>query len=121
MIFHCANSPAQTPKYFVAEKGTKTREFAKQMRNQPTRGEAAFWQISRRKQMSFRILRQRPVMGWIPDFYCPHVNLIIEIDGLGHTYKHDDLRTHSLNQNGFSVLRSQKPRFVLVLFLLRKQ
>ena len=56
----------------------------------------------------YRFLRQRPVAGYIADFMCKELNLIIEVDGSTHDFaeaeKADQQRQHDLETLGFTVL-----------------
>lgn len=56
--------------------------FAKQLRSRMTFAEKKFWQAVRRRSVEgCLILRQKPVLSYIADFYCAELLLIIEIDG----------------------------------------
>ncbi|HNW98332.1 MAG TPA: endonuclease domain-containing protein [Bacteroidales bacterium] len=60
-----------------------------------------------KKMRGYQFLRQRPVDSYIADFMCKNLNLIIEIDGYSHLFKHekDIERDKNLKQLGFSILR----------------
>lgn len=53
--------------------------------------------------------RQKPLLNYIVDFYCPKVKLSIELDGSQHyepDYQENDrLRDAELNSLGFTVMR----------------
>jgi very-short-patch-repair endonuclease len=57
----------------------------------------------------YQFRRQRPVLNYIADFMCKELNLIIEIDGITHSYEEvtqkDQKRTVDLEGLGFTVLR----------------
>lgn len=59
--------------------------------------------------MGFTFRRQRPVLDYIADFMCKELMLIIEVDGVTHSYeevvKRDHEKQDRLEQAGFSVLR----------------
>ena len=59
------------------------------------------------KGYSFR--RQRPVLNFIADFMCKELMLIIEVDGITHTWeetvKKDEHKEAELRKAGFTVLR----------------
>jgi F420-0:gamma-glutamyl ligase/very-short-patch-repair endonuclease len=59
--------------------------YARKMRKNPTKGEAAFWQAVRNDQLGVRVRRQYPIEKYILDFYIPSLHLGIEIDGGYHT------------------------------------
>ena len=82
-------------------------DFARTMRENPTKAEAVLWTQIRKTGLRFR--RQSVILGWIADFYCPRVGLIVEVDGQIHdTAEHieaDRRRDRILTSNGFAVLR----------------
>jgi very-short-patch-repair endonuclease len=59
--------------------------FAKKLRRRLTRGERAFWEICRdlRKERVF-FWRQIVLCGYVADFWCPKLKLVVEIDGPSH-------------------------------------
>src|SRR5437762_9287298 len=71
-----------------------TRDRARKLRKDPPASEKVLWQLIRGKQISgFKFGRRRIVLGWIPDFWCPAANLVIEIDGDQSDWKKDrDIR-----------------------------
>ena len=84
-------------------------KYARNMRNSPTEAESVAWKFLRRKGAGFNFTRQKVVLGWIVDFYCPHVRLVVEIDGPYHETKdkkiRDEIRDSIMSNHGFSVLR----------------
>ena len=96
-------------------------ELARKMRKNPTPAENALWKIIRNKKTGFRFRRQSPILGYIADFYCPSISLIIEVDGKWHKFnkKYDVKRDLILERKGFVVLRVtnedvlKTPHFVL--------
>jgi very-short-patch-repair endonuclease len=85
-------------------------KFARAMRKQPTDAERKLWGILRCKQLTgYRFRRQRPVAGFILDFYCPLRRLAVEVDGGQHAdddaAEYDRNRTARLNELGVRVLR----------------
>jgi very-short-patch-repair endonuclease len=85
--------------------------YANENRNNATKAEACLWKyVLRAKQMkgySFR--RQRPVLNFIADFMCKELNLIIEVDGITHSYEEtvvkDIKRQEELEKVGFTIIR----------------
>ena len=58
---------------------------ARTLRSNMTDAEQALWQRIRRKQIrSAQFYRQKPLLCYIVDFYCPAAKLIIELDGSQH-------------------------------------
>ena len=63
--------------------------------------------LRRRQLVGFKFLRQKPIDGYIVDFYCAALGLVIEIDGNSHADKadYDAERTRILNTYGLWVIR----------------
>lgn len=84
-------------------------EKAKKMRNNPTEAESLLWQYLRRNGLKEHFRQQHPICGYIPDFVCLRLRLIIEIDGGYHSegeqQKQDKIRQDYLEKEGFSFLR----------------
>ncbi len=84
-------------------------ELARQNRKNPTQAELTFWDhVLRKKQFAgFKFLRQKPIGGYIVDFYCSELRLVIEIDGESHAEmaEYDNERTRFLNSFGLHVWR----------------
>ena len=59
--------------------------------------------------MGFSFLRQRPIASYIADFFCKELKLIIETDGISHSWEgaaeKDQQRTEKLATLGYTVLR----------------
>ena len=66
-----------------------------------------WYEILSRKQTGYKFLRQHPIGGYIPDFYCRELKLIIEIDGDSHSTQkdYDCRRTSYFEARGIRVLR----------------
>jgi len=85
--------------------------FAKKLRYEMTKAEACLWKyaLSRGQMKGYNFNRQRPVLKYIADFMCKKLNLIIEVDGITHTYEgapeKDATRQKKLEQAGFTVIR----------------
>ena len=61
------------------------RQSARQLRSNMTDAEQTLWQRIRRKQIrSVQFYRQKPLLNYIVDFYCPKARLVIELDGSQH-------------------------------------
>lgn len=60
----------------------------------------------RERPLGFKFRRQQPVEGFIADFACFEVKLIIEIDGGQHfDNEKDHERTRTLEAAGWTVIR----------------
>jgi very-short-patch-repair endonuclease len=83
------------------------REFAKNIRREPTHAEAAMWRLRRDRRLSaFKFRRQVPFKSYILDFVCFEKCLIIEIDGSQHAdSQRDSVRAAALASEGFQTAR----------------
>lgn len=90
---------------------TKKASFAKELRNGMTKAEACLWKYALKagKLKGYGFHRQWPMFGYIADFYCAELKLIIEVDGGIHftpaQMEHDARRTELLESEGFQVVR----------------
>ena len=93
--FHLPYNPALVPR-------------AKELRKNMTSAEKKLW-YGYLRNFKFRVLRQRPIDFFIVDFYCPHLKLVIEIDGDSHfsdeAQEYDQERTQRLEGYGLRVIR----------------
>jgi very-short-patch-repair endonuclease len=62
----------------------KLTEFAKQLRNNPTKSERLLWQQLKGDKLGYDFHRQKPISYYIADFYCHQLHLVIELDGITH-------------------------------------
>jgi 5-methyltetrahydrofolate--homocysteine methyltransferase len=86
------------------------KEYAKTMRNKPTKAEELLWDVlSGKKLDGYKFRRQHIIGNFIVDFICLKTNLIIEVDGLIHQLPEnktsDEERTDWLKNEGFRVIR----------------
>jgi very-short-patch-repair endonuclease len=85
------------------------RDFARQLRNQPTQAENHLWQFLRAEQLGVKFRRQAAIGAYIVDFVCFSHRLIVELDGPQHleptALEHDSRRTAWLEKQGFRVIR----------------
>jgi methionine--tRNA ligase beta chain len=86
------------------------KEFVEEHRGNPTAAENILWQILRGKKLDgFKFRRQHIIGNFIADFVCLPSRLIIEVDGLIHQAKENEIsdeeRTIELNRLGFDVIR----------------
>ena len=83
-------------------------ELAKSMRHRMTLAERCFWNMVRNeKVLGLHFRRQQVIHGFIADFFCNDLNLVVEIDGGIHEQQkdYDELRTKIINQYGIKVIR----------------
>ena len=86
------------------------KQPSRDLRNSMTDAEQLLWQRLRRKQiLGLQFYRQKPILNFIVDFYCPAANLVIECDGGQHYtaegLEADRARDQALAQLGLNVLR----------------
>jgi len=102
---------ARMPQRFIVRGQKVTREKiqrAKELRQNMTKAEKSLWQHLRANRLDgWHFRRQQIIDGYITDFYCHAVALVIEIDGDVHNnnVEMDELREHALGQHGFRMLR----------------
>lgn len=86
----------------------KNVPLAKQLRKNMTPWENKLWYQFLRT-FTPRFQRQKPIGGYIADFYCAKTRLVIELDGARHytpeQQQTDSLRTEFFAQNHIRVLR----------------
>lgn len=46
------------------------KEFARELRNNPTESERVLWERIRNRSLGYRFRRQAILWGWIADFWC---------------------------------------------------
>lgn len=84
--------------------------FSRDLRNHSTLAEVLLWnELKAGKLRGYKFNRQKPLLNYIADFYCKKLNLVIELDGLSHTfegaYERDMKRQKELERIGLSFLR----------------
>ena len=61
------------------------KQSARKLRSQMTEAEQHLWWRIRNKQIcGVQFYRQKPLLSFIVDFYCPKAKLVIELDGGQH-------------------------------------
>ena len=87
------------------------KKNARELRKNMTKAEACLWKyvLKAGGMKGFRFRRQRPVLDYIADFMCKELFLIVEVDGITHSYetnaKNDVKRQAALEKAGFTVIR----------------
>ncbi len=93
---------------------SRTRQ-ARRLRTGMTGAEARLWTMLRgRRCDGLKFRRHAPRAGAIPDFFCPEIRLIIELDGGVHRLREarDADRDSRLSTTGFTVLRFDNETFL---------
>jgi len=86
------------------------KQASRDLRNHMTDAEKLLWSRIRNKQiLGLQFYRQKPILNYIVDFYCPAANVVIECDGSQHFtaegLEADRIRDEALAQLGLKVLR----------------
>jgi very-short-patch-repair endonuclease len=81
------------------------KEFARTMRVNPTPPKAMMWEMLRRRRLGYRFHRQAVIRGFIADFWCPALRLVVEVDGKQHDFGYDNRRDTIMRQLGIGVVR----------------
>ncbi len=86
------------------------KQASRDLRNNMTDAEKLLWPRLRNKQiLGLQFYRQKPILNFIVDFYCPAANLVIECDGSQHFTEDglevDRIRDEALAELGLKVLR----------------
>ena len=88
----------------------KKLELARQFRKNPTESEDVVWQMLRNRQIkNLKWRRQQVIDGFIADFYCAELNVVLEIDGSVHdtdeAKEYDAYRTSVFESKGIRTFR----------------
>ena len=79
---------------------------AQKLRREPTESEIRLWSRLRGSQLGVQFTRQFPIGGYVADFACRRLKLVIELDGGQHADNPTDTeRTRSIEAHGYTVLR----------------
>ena len=94
------------------------KQHARTLRANMTDAELVLWHQLRRKQINgLQFYRQKPLLSYIVDFYCPAAKLVIELDGSQHFeadhINKDQNRDAALARAGLHVLRFDNRQLLL--------
>ncbi len=84
--------------------------FCKKLRQEQTEAEFLLWRRLKAKRfLGLKFRRQHPLPPYILDFYCPELNLCIELDGYFHAFdgadQKDKKRQNFIESKGIKVIR----------------
>ena len=94
--------------------GLHNREYLtqirKHLRNNSTAAEATLWKILKKRQVGgYKFRRQHSIGKYVVDFYCPELQLVLELDGEPHANlvnnATDSDRDEFIESNGITVFR----------------
>jgi very-short-patch-repair endonuclease len=94
----------------LEEYDKKLKQPSRELRKNLTEEESLLWSKVREKQVNNLLFyRQKPLGGYIVDFYCPKAKLVIEVDGSKHftseAKEYDKVRDEYLRNMALTVLR----------------
>ncbi|MBI4238791.1 MAG: endonuclease domain-containing protein [Deltaproteobacteria bacterium] len=86
------------------------KTIRRKLRSASTRHEQQLWsQLRSRRFSKVKFRRQHAIGPYIVDFFCPALQLVIELDGGGHTettqQARDETRDTFLTSHGYRVVR----------------
>ena len=86
------------------------KPIRKSLRNNATSAEATLWTMLKNSQVGgYKFRRQHSIGKYVVDFYCPTLQLVIELDGETHAdlvnIALDAERDEFINQHGITVFR----------------
>ncbi|UPL48710.1 phosphoribosylformylglycinamidine synthase subunit PurQ [Hymenobacter sublimis] len=91
------------------QKWEALKEYARDMRKQPTPAEERLWEELRGQKLDVKFRRQHAIDAYIVDFVTIPDKLIVEVDGDVHAEvgqaEYDAGRTHALQELGYQLLR----------------
>jgi very-short-patch-repair endonuclease len=90
------------------QKVTKDKfQRAKELRRDMTPAEKILWNELRANKLGVRFRRQQVIQGFIVDFYCHKMGLVVEVDGDIHDLQQeeDERRERALSELGLKLVR----------------
>ena len=88
----------------------KKLALARQLRREATPAERHAWSLLRnRRMLGLKFRRQHVLRGFVVDFYCAELKLVLELDGSPHRWgsqaDYDTARSAWLESAGYRVIR----------------
>jgi len=107
-VFHSNQKPEGTfKKYKKLPFNPRLKQRARELRKIGNVSEILFWKQARNKKfLSPDFHRQKIMDNYIVDFYCPEIDLVVEIDGSSHDLKieYDQKREEYLTSLGLHIV-----------------
>jgi very-short-patch-repair endonuclease len=103
-----ARPDAAKPKGLRKRAAPSKKAQARALRSAPTLSETILWErLRKRRCLGYRFRRQSIILGWIVDFWCPKIRLVVEVDGSSHASRqsYDARRDRVMSNAAISVLR----------------
>lgn len=100
----------ENPNFDMERNPKKIKKQRCYLRNNMTKWEIRLWNdLKGRKMFGFKVRRQYGFDNYVVDFYCPKLNLAIEVDGDIHYFKEkmrsDRKKGQRLKEEGIKVIR----------------
>ncbi|HVX88476.1 MAG TPA: DUF559 domain-containing protein [Gemmatimonadales bacterium] len=97
------------------------KALAREFRRNPTESERAAWELLRfRRCLGLRFRRQEAISHFVIDFYCPAIQLGLEIDGPVHRYdgapERDQERDLAIKALGVDIVRIRSDSIAMSVF-----
>jgi very-short-patch-repair endonuclease len=83
------------------------KRMAKKMARNQTWPEKILWARLKDKQLGVWFYKQKVILGYIADFWCPKAGLVVEVDGRHHKKRvaYDRKRDAVLRKKGIVTMR----------------
>ncbi len=81
------------------------KEISRSLRKVMTPEERLLWDVLRDGKLGVKFRRQQVISGFIVDFYCHSLGLIVEADGSQHSPENDCERDGILTAQGLKIFR----------------
>jgi very-short-patch-repair endonuclease len=95
-------------RYSLAEMKERKKQFARFLRKDQTKAEEIAWShLKDRRFNCLKFRRQHVIEGFVADFLCKEIKLILELDGSSHDGRkeYDRKRQAILESKGYCVIR----------------
>ncbi len=80
------------------------RDRARALRKRATPEERVLWEALRGHALGVMFRRQHPLGRYIVDFYCVELHSAVELDGAGHEFEKDLVRSVDLYDLGVALI-----------------
>jgi len=94
-------------RYIRDKVSSRKKGWARYLREHMTAEERSVWELIRGKKLGVKFRAQAIIRGWIVDFWCPQLTLVIEVDGEYHNFRREDdrVRDAELSRLGIKTVR----------------
>ena len=93
---------------------------ARELRREMTPAEKLLWQELRANKLGVHFRRQQIIAGFIVDFYCHKVDLVVEVDGDIHDLRQEEdaKREKALREIGLRIVRFRNDEILKNLLMV---